>query len=410
MYFQYGETEINYLKHKDKKLAWAIEQLGHIKRKLDVNLFAAVVRHIVGQQISSKAQATVWARMEEQLAPLVPATINNVSAEKLQSLGISLRKAGYIKDFARKVVSGEFALQAVEQMSDEEAITALSSLKGIGRWTAEMILLFCLRRPDILSFDDLAIQRGLRMLYHHRKITRELFNKYQKRYRPYGSTAALYLWAIAGGALPGMEDYATATKQAGKIKVSKKKLASQKKEVPQMLYYKKISSPLGVITLRSDGKALTGLWFAEDKHYNDKDIAEAICSDVPVFAQAEKWLAEYFSGQKPQTSVPLKFLGTPFQLLVWKILQKIPYGELLTYSGIAKKVAAEKNLQRMSAQAIGGAVGRNPLCLIVPCHRVVGANGSLTGYGGKIWRKEKLLQLEGVDMSKLTVPTKGTAL
>ena len=163
MYFQYGDTEINYLKRKDKKLAWAIEQIGHIERKLDADLFAAVVRHIVGQQISSKAQATVWARIEARLTEVTPATVHAASAEELQSLGISLRKAEYIKDFADKIVSGEFDLQAVEQMSDAEAITALSSLKGIGKWTAEMILLFCLQRPDILSYDDLAIQRGLRI-------------------------------------------------------------------------------------------------------------------------------------------------------------------------------------------------------------------------------------------------------
>ena len=176
MYFQYGETEINYLKRKDKKLALAIEQIGHIERKLDANLFAAVVRHIVGQQISSKAQATVWARLEAKLTTVTPAAVHAASAQELHALGMSLRKAEYIKDFADKIVSGDFDLQAVEQMSDAEAITALSSLKGIGKWTAEMILLFCLQRPDILSYDDLAIQRGLRMLYHHRKITRELFN------------------------------------------------------------------------------------------------------------------------------------------------------------------------------------------------------------------------------------------
>lgn len=220
MFFQYGEKEINYLKRKDKKLAWAIEQIGHIERRLDVDLFASVVRHIVGQQISSKAQATVWARLEDRLSVVTPASVHAASAEELQSLGMSLRKAEYIKDFASKIVSGEFALQAVEQISDEEAIAALSSLKGIGRWTAEMILLFCLQRPDILSFDDLAIQRGLRMLYHHRKITRELFNKYKKRYSPYGSTAAIYLWAISGGAIEGMHDYAPAKKAVRKTKRS----------------------------------------------------------------------------------------------------------------------------------------------------------------------------------------------
>lgn len=231
MYFQYGEQEINYLKRKDKKLSQAIDAVGHIERKLDANLFASVVRHIVGQQISSKAQATVWARLETQFAPLTPQTLAAATAEDLQSVGMSLRKVAYIKDFARKVVQGEFDLQTVEQMTDEEAIEALSSLKGIGRWTAEMILLFCLQRPDVLSFDDLAIQRGLRMLYHHRAITRELFAKYQKRYSPYGSTAALYLWAIAGGAIPEFKDYAPAKKVAKTKRAMAKSVLSDKSEV-----------------------------------------------------------------------------------------------------------------------------------------------------------------------------------
>lgn len=177
-----------------------------------------------------------------------------------------------------------------------------------------------------------------------------------------------------------------------------------------MLYYQKISSPLGEITLRSDGDALTGLWFADDKHYGDKDIQGAKIAELSVFTLAEKWLAEYFAGAKPEVIVPLRFAGSDFQERVWKILQKIPYGQLVTYGDIAREIAAQRGLTRMSAQAVGGAVGHNPLCIIVPCHRVVGASGSLTGYGGKMWRKVRLLELEGVDMNKLSVPTKGTAL
>ena len=177
-----------------------------------------------------------------------------------------------------------------------------------------------------------------------------------------------------------------------------------------MLYYKKVASPLGEITLRSDGEALTGLWFADDKHYGAKDIAGAALADLDVFTQAEEWLAEYFAGREPKVSVPLKLQGSEFQMQVWRLLQDIPYGRLVTYGDIAKKIAAQKGVARMSAQAVGGAVGHNPLCIIVPCHRVVGANGSLTGYGGGMWRKVRLLELEKVDMSKLTVPTKGTAL
>ena len=177
-----------------------------------------------------------------------------------------------------------------------------------------------------------------------------------------------------------------------------------------MFYYKKLASPLGEITLRSDGEALTGLWFADDRHYGAKDIAGAALADLDVFTKAEEWLAEYFAGREPKVSVPLKLQGSEFQMQVWRLLQDIPYGRLVTYGDIAKKIAAQKGLARMSAQAVGGAVGHNPMCIIVPCHRVVGANGSLTGYGGGMWRKVRLLELEKVDMSKLTVPTKGTAL
>lgn len=207
MIFQYGEEETNYLKKKDKRLAEAIEKIGMIERLTDEDLFASVVHHIVGQQISSKAQATIWARLQAFLGAVEPQTVHAAPAETLQALGLSMRKALYIKDFAAKVVGGSFDLEAVKLMDDKDAVTALSSLKGVGVWTAEMILLFCLQRRDILSFDDLAIQRGLRMLYHHRKITKELFAKYRRRYSPYGSVASLYLWAIAGGAVADMRDY-----------------------------------------------------------------------------------------------------------------------------------------------------------------------------------------------------------
>ena len=176
------------------------------------------------------------------------------------------------------------------------------------------------------------------------------------------------------------------------------------------MYYKKISSPLGEITLRSDGESLTGLWFADDKHYGDKDIQDAQNAELPVFALAEKWLAEYFAGCEPKVNVPLQFTGSDFQKSVWKILQKIPYGSLITYGDIACKIAAQRGLSRMSAQAVGGAVGHNPISIIIPCHRVTGTNGSLTGYAGGIDRKVRLLELEGADMSGLFVPAKGTAL
>ena len=213
MYFDYGAREVDYLKARDRVLGEVIDQVGHVAREVDPDLFSAVVHHIVGQQISTKAQATIWARMRERLGEVNARTVAAAGTAALQSAGISLRKAEYIQDFAGKVNSGAFDLQRVAALPDSEAIEALVALKGVGVWTAEMILLFCLQRPDIFSFDDLAIQRGLRMVYRHRKIDRKLFEKYRRRFSPYGSVASLYLWAVAGGAIPGKKDPAPRPKK-----------------------------------------------------------------------------------------------------------------------------------------------------------------------------------------------------
>ena len=208
MYFQYTTKETDYLSQKDKRLGEAIQKVGPIQREVDTDLFSSVVHHIIVQQISTKAQATIWQRMQEALGSVDAEHILAAGVPQLQKLGMTFRKAEYITDFAQKVQNGKFDLEEIWQKPDEEIIRELSSLKGIGVWTAEMILLFCMQRPDVFSYDDLAIQRGLRMLYHHRKIDRKLFAKYRRRFSPYCSVASLYLWAIAGGAIPEMHDYA----------------------------------------------------------------------------------------------------------------------------------------------------------------------------------------------------------
>ena len=208
LYFQYGDKETEYLKRKDKTLGEVIEKIGHIEREVDSDLFSSVIHHIIGQQISTKAQETIWRRMKEQVGEVTAESISAADIPELQAFGMTFRKAEYIKDFAEKVQSRAFDLTEISRLPDKEAIKMLTTLKGIGVWTAEMILLFCLQRPDIFSFDDLAIQRGLRMVYHHRKIDRKLFEKYRRRFSPYCSVASLYLWAVAGGAIPGMKDYA----------------------------------------------------------------------------------------------------------------------------------------------------------------------------------------------------------
>ncbi len=176
-----------------------------------------------------------------------------------------------------------------------------------------------------------------------------------------------------------------------------------------MKYLKTYTSLLGLIYMSSDGEYLTGLWFSksrdEKKHHDEYQE-----KDLKIFVETEKWLDLYFQGRNPDFTPKYKIEGTPFRLAVSKIMCKIPYGSVVTYQDIANELAKMKGIAKMSAQAVGGAVGWNPICLIVPCHRVVGKNGSLTGYGGGIQNKVKLLELEGIDMSKYFVPKKGTAL
>lgn len=213
MYFVYDEKQTDYLKKKDKRLAEVIDKIGKIEREVDADLFSSVVHHIVGQQISTKAQATIWQRMNGNLGSINADTILLAGTERLQSFGLTFRKTDYIIDFAAKVKNGEFDLNGIRNKTDDEAIAELSSLKGIGIWTAEMILLFCMQRPNVLSYGDLAILRGMRMVYHHRSIDRKLFEKYRRRLSPCCSVASLYFWAVAGGAIPGMKDYAPKSKQ-----------------------------------------------------------------------------------------------------------------------------------------------------------------------------------------------------
>lgn len=210
-YFQYGEKEINWLKSKDANLGVAIDQIGHINRPVIPDIFMALVNSIVGQQISTKAQATIWNRMLEQFFPLTPEKIASVPLDELQATGISMRKAIYIQEMAHSILKGDLYLNSLSELSDEEICATLCQIKGIGVWTAEMVMIFSMERTDILSWDDLAIHRGLRMLYRHRKITRELFAKYKRRYSPYATVASLYLWAIAGGACPNLTDPAPKT-------------------------------------------------------------------------------------------------------------------------------------------------------------------------------------------------------
>lgn len=217
--FDYGQKEINFLKRKDKKLGAVIDRIGIIQREITPDPFTALVSSVVSQQISKKAAETVWERLcilegitpegitsegitpegnspeRNNLKTISPESIAQLGMSEIKACGMSERKASYIKGIADAAISGTVDFKALHTLPDQEIITKLSSLYGVGVWTAEMLLIFSLNRPDVLSFKDLAICRGMMNLYGLKEVPKEKFERYRKRYSPYGSVASLYLWA-----------------------------------------------------------------------------------------------------------------------------------------------------------------------------------------------------------------------
>jgi 3-methyladenine DNA glycosylase/8-oxoguanine DNA glycosylase len=196
--FKYGQIEIDHLKGRDKKLGAAIETIGAIRREIRPDPFEALVAGIVAQQISNKAAKAIRGRLQTLLGGITPERIARTDTSAMRTCGLSARKAEYIRGTADAAMRGEIDFARFNKMADREIIDQLSSLRGIGVWTAEMLLLFSLSRPDVVSWGDQAIRRGMMNLYGLKKLTKEQFCRYRRRYSPYGSVASLYLWALSG--------------------------------------------------------------------------------------------------------------------------------------------------------------------------------------------------------------------
>ncbi|NLM61007.1 MAG: DNA-3-methyladenine glycosylase 2 family protein [Clostridiales bacterium] len=195
--FRFGLNEINYLKSRDRILGEAIDRIGIIEREINPDIFASLVSSIISQQISGKASETVWNKLCEKVGEVTPENIAKISEPDLQSCGMSYRKAGYIMGITEAVIRRKIHLDKLASLPDDEVISELIKLKGIGVWTAEMILIFSLGRPDVVSYKDFGIRKGMMKLYGLDKLTSDTFEQYRKLYSPYGTVASLYLWEIA---------------------------------------------------------------------------------------------------------------------------------------------------------------------------------------------------------------------
>lgn len=196
-FFEYGKEETDFLKNSDEKMKELIENTPHIFRTVHEDVFCSLVYSIAGQQISNKAHETVFNRLKTLAGEITPKKISALTAEKIASCGMSLRKAQNIFDLAKKETKGEICLEDLKNLSDDEAIKQLTSLKGVGKWTAEMTLIFCFERKDILSFGDFGIKKGLKILYGDDVVKKQNFLNMKQKFSPYATIASFYLWELA---------------------------------------------------------------------------------------------------------------------------------------------------------------------------------------------------------------------
>ncbi|KTD84740.1 DNA-3-methyladenine glycosylase family protein [Paenibacillus etheri] len=196
-FFEYGQAEIDYLGSVDPVLGAAMARMGKVERVIIPDLFTALIYAIVGQLISVKAVRTIWTRMQAQFGEITPQQLAIHTADEIQGSGMTMKKALCIHDISNLVVQGDFKLEELYGLPDQEVIQKLMNLKGIGKWTAEMMLINCMERPDVVSWGDIAIRRGMIKLYGLDTLTKEQFEQYRLRYSPLGSVASIYLWEIS---------------------------------------------------------------------------------------------------------------------------------------------------------------------------------------------------------------------
>ncbi|MBD2868654.1 DNA-3-methyladenine glycosylase family protein [Paenibacillus arenilitoris] len=196
-HFRYGQEEIDYLSRADPALGAAMEHMGRVERTIMPDPFAALAHAIVGQLISAKAASTVWDRLETAAGAITPRNVAGLSAENIRRCGMTMKKAASIRDIAQRAERGELSPDALRELSDKDVIDRLTAIDGVGKWTAEMLLLHALERPDVVSWGDVAIRRGMMKLYGLTELTKKQFDEYRARYSPHGSVASIYLWEIS---------------------------------------------------------------------------------------------------------------------------------------------------------------------------------------------------------------------
>lgn len=370
--------KVEHLRESDSRMAQLIERFGYIERNTHRPLFEALVESIVSQQVvSASAERTMRKIVGAVGGNIAPATIASLGREGLRKCGVAARKAEWIVSAAERFESGGFGQEVLQKLSNEEVVDRLTSLGGVGRWTAEMLLMFSLGREDVLPTGDLGIRKALTVLYGERRLTTKRWAHYRRLFGPYCTIASFYLWAYANNLPKKMAEVTIRPLAFGRLK-------------DRRIAYDYYPTSRGEMLVASTCKGVCRVAFADDRE-EALDELRAEFRGATFEQRREECHKQLVRSieRKSATNLTLYLQGTPFERKVWREVVRIPYGITASYADIAARTGYTK-----AYRSVGNAVGANPVAIVIPCHRIIHADGTLGDYNAGAEKKHTLLERE----------------
>lgn len=370
--------KVEHLRESDSRMAQLIERFGYIERNTHRPLFEALVESIVSQQVASASAERTMRKIAGAVGgSVVPATIASLGREGLKKCGVAARKAEWIVSAAERFETGGFGQEELQKLSNEEVVDCLTSLGGVGRWTAEMLLMFSLGREDVLPTGDLGIRKALTVLYGERRLTAKRWAHYRRLFGPYCSIASFYLWAYANNLPKKMAEVTIRPLAFGRLK-------------DRRIAYDYYPTSRGEMLVASTCKGVCRVAFADDRE-EALDELRAEFRGATFEQRKEECHKQLVRSieRKSATDLTLYLQGTPFERKVWREVVRIPYGITASYADIAARTGYTK-----AYRSVGNAVGANPVAIVIPCHRIIHADGTLGDYNAGAEKKHTLLERE----------------
>ena len=370
--------KVEHLRESDSRMAQLIERFGYIERNTHRPLFEALVESIVSQQVASASAERTMRKIAGAVGgSVVPATIASLGREGLRKCGVAARKAEWIVSAAERFEYGGFGQEELRELSNEEVVDRLTSLGGVGRWTAEMLLMFSLGREDVLPTGDLGIRKALTVLYGERRLTTKRWAHYRRLFGPYCSIASFYLWAYANNLPKKMAEVTIRPLAFGRLK-------------DRRIAYDYYPTSRGEMLVASTCKGVCRVAFADDRE-EALDELRAEFRGATFEQRKEECHKQLVRSmeRKSATDLTLYLQGTPFERKVWREVVRIPYGITASYADIAARTGYTK-----AYRSVGNAVGANPVAIVIPCHRIIHADGTLGDYNAGAEKKHTLLERE----------------